>query len=839
VNSDQMKAHSMADAHRSVSLSLQLILGIWLYHGHVGASTPALTTSAYVTSDDVDLYNKSTVKMSKACAGNQKIEISKDKTVLESQVGGENMMINALKKAKKPAEVGDKLKDEAKPASLIFSAGPIVMFFLVLIVYLFCCWSWWPCCRCCRFCATRSEQGHSKPIKLSFVIVIVAIFAAVAFNGFYMSLGGYRSAVDGIKVVDCAAATLVHDSLGGSSGPNPFVGLLPFLNVFAKLGQDVTPNSPFLRSVSAILRDTSEIDTSLTVALGTLQLVKDMVEEPVNRLTSDKHQCPLCTQMGSTLSQTIQLVNNGVAKQLANTRQTIDRELNNATSLSTLGSSVNSSMKPVETVKKGITSLFKPFVTSAGVNDAFNSLGGTEGNNSVLRPIILALVLLAMFIIFCGCISSGCCFFNEKKTGDGTNNPYNKSVHCCAAGSWCCGFQYAMCVFLFGGILSIVAFLGSTVCLTFLDMNTKLMTDISPALGMSSNISNIAVLDGCIFNPTNNPNLFELVKVNDNGQQKTIKDMIYEKTVVTVNNQFTKLSAVQQNSSTTLAASTQMTSLKSFFSTYYMDAAFVPVSDMQSDSAYSALAQDPQNKLVVGYSTSMRCSDFSASGYPSVPGITNFVNELSRFGVVTGDEGGCAKTVTCSNPSSQVCNAARNYMTLKNNILTKQFRCDLFENPNNPTQSCDIKDMSCIGTACTNDCLNSAGQLNRKQISCNLNQYVSYMRHAGTRIDNAIKLLDSAAASVQPRISTNLKGLVDTSITNPINDTLNRASCALIAREYNKAIDGLCYKGMVGFVTITRSYIICAAFVLLFTLVMYIAWRRSIDNYNAWSSEKK
>jgi len=243
VNSDQMKAHSMADAHRSVSLPLQVILGIWLYHGNVGASTSALTTSTYVTSDDVDLYNKSTIKMSKACTGNQKIDISKDKTVLETQVGGENMMINALKKAKKPAEVGDKIKDEAKPARLIFSAGPIVMFFLVLIVYLFCCWSWWPCCRCCRFCARRSD--HPKAIKLSFVIVIVAIFAAVALNGIFMSLGGYKDVVDGIKVVDCAAATLVHDSLGGSSGPNPFIGLLPFLNVFAKIGQDVSPNSPF------------------------------------------------------------------------------------------------------------------------------------------------------------------------------------------------------------------------------------------------------------------------------------------------------------------------------------------------------------------------------------------------------------------------------------------------------------------------------------------------------------------------------------------------------------------------------------------------------------------
>jgi len=45
-------------------------------------------------------------------------------------------------------------------------------------------------------------------------------------------------------------------------------------------------------------------------------------------------------------------------------------------------------------------------------------------------------------------------------------------------------------------------------------------------------------------------------------------------------------------------------------------------------------------------------------------------------------------------------------------------------------------------------------------------------------------------------------------------------------------IDRLCYQGVVGLIEISQSYLACGVLSIILILLMYIVWRRSIDNYN-------
>jgi len=163
----------------------------------------------------------------------------------------------------------------------------------------------------------------------------------------------------------------------------------------------------------------------------------------------------------------------------------------------------------------------------------------------------------------------------------------------------------------------------------------------------------------------------------------------------------------------------------------------------------------------------------------------------------------------------------------------------LFENVANSSLSCDVKDMICDDTGhCQNDCLNHAGQVRRKRIQCTLPEFVAYMLDSGTRVQKALNRLDVAARHAMPHV-TRLHRLVNRTVIRPIQTAVDGARCGFLQSSYKKTVDGLCHKGVTGIIRIGESQLVCASSLVVFIIVMYVVWRRTIDNYNSWTLDEK
>merc|ERR1719224_315894 len=90
---------------------------------------------------------------------------------------------------------------------------------------------------------------------------------------------GYGTVKDGFSNLQCTSATMLDVSLAGDP---TFVGLVPLLSTFWQLEGNLSDDAPFMNEVNSLLNSTVTIEDSVTLASGTLGLLRDMMEEPAN-----------------------------------------------------------------------------------------------------------------------------------------------------------------------------------------------------------------------------------------------------------------------------------------------------------------------------------------------------------------------------------------------------------------------------------------------------------------------------------------------------------------------------------------------------------------------------
>ena len=202
---------------------------------------------------------------------------------LELSAGHGNIVYDVLLQtaaAVRDGEVQDlvsTLQETVSPTFAIRKTTPLLMAFLLWIVWHFACW--FICCPgcmrcCCCCCQRRCTFGKSIPLQI-ILWVPFALLAGFVVAFTFMSSLEHVGIEEGIQGTGCFSAQLVQDTVGGNPSLN-FVGLLPAWGALDNLSQSVEPGSAFLQDVRSLLTATDELESAVNLVrdmLATLRLL--------------------------------------------------------------------------------------------------------------------------------------------------------------------------------------------------------------------------------------------------------------------------------------------------------------------------------------------------------------------------------------------------------------------------------------------------------------------------------------------------------------------------------------------------------------------------------------
>jgi len=801
----------------------------------------------YVTNEDHRVARLAKDATVTHCNGRDFIgTIQKDvaRRTVEDGVGSNNIMLQILKDAKSQSDLGNVASNKLTVGWGIQKGGAIVLSIIIIFIWFICCWTACPCCKCCRICRAREPKHTPGIFKLALLIVFLGLLVGIIASA-GLAFRGYNQAKDGFENMACTSSLLLNATLSGKTSPS-FIGMLPLLNVFWDLDQRLNNNSTFLNDATRILTRTQPINDALKVASETLKLLKMMMQDPANNQPRDTngisvlHKCEFCSKVIAPLDSAIQVLESGIGKALANARNEVDKQLT-PTKRADLQNTLRTSLQPLKQLKDTTRSTLGFFVET----DKFSKM--KDQVNGQVPTVLLGCVfimILALLLLSCAGWSLGCFTLCEKRKR-GSSTSYQPWTHRCACCSWCCAFFYAGLALLLGGLLTAVNVALSGTCLVMDDINAPMLHSISPALGM--NLSGTggtmvtSFIDQC-FAGTNssNPNMLDMMFVVENGTRVSVRTKMVGQVKHQISGQFAKIS---QRDNVSSASSAQLIMLRGMLRNNTMDAMLVPdESVMRQTTPYNSLVLDTRpNGIATGYLTSCKCNNHtvgpglgSLSGQ-SLPGINNFVQALSFFGTLNSHSS-CAQKVTCfphlSPDQDTACQAGNRLIDVKHTVIgMNTFKCRWFATPGTGSQ-CDVLNMVQVGGVWTNDCLQNDGTMTTMERSCTLAQYTQYIRDFDTRIRLVFERLDATSQALQSRINVDLQNLVNRDLVNPIGNAAAGVTCGFIGVFYQQMIDGLCYQGVVGLIEISQSYLACGVLSIILILLMYIVWRRSIDNYN-------
>jgi len=297
---------------------------------------------------------------------------------------------------------------------------------------------------------------------------------------------------------------------------------------------------------------------------------------------------------------------------------------------------------------------------------------------------------------------------------------------------------------------------------------------------------------------------------------------------------FGALNDAVANSSTSISDQAVVQDLRTLIRDNPMDAFIIPDPDkVSNDPTLSPMLTE--SALAVSLTTTSKCADFTSSD-GTLPGVNNFVSVMSSYGNETDVPGTCAETFTCSvGATLAACSAGNAFLGLKRTLLDSSndiFRCDIFEDA--AGNDCDPINMVQDGSGnWQNDCLITEGstKVTRPKVkTCSLAEFVTYVEGFDTRIEKVLSRLDSETQSVLSGIETDMKDVIDEHILQPILGIADGITCGFMPKFYQDVVYNMCYQGVVGLRGIGKSYVLLSFVMLVLSLVMYVEFRRAIDN---------
>jgi len=392
-----------------------------------------------------------------------------------------------------------------------------------------------------------------------------------------------------------------------------------------------------------------------------------------------------------------------------------------------------------------------------------------------------------------------------------------------------------MFALLIGGLIVVIVVPTAGVCLILDNMSGSELNSIAGGLGMD--VSVLApidkIVDQCFRNPNASAPVMLLQLVNASSNQ-TMYDKLVTQVQGTINGAFSNIDS-SQTSNQTLLGNSNVQQLLTFIQTVSVDSLIWPTPSLYStDSDYIAILSNSALKPKFMSGSSASCTDSVYSG-SQVYGVESFRAALATLG--TALPGAYCTTnaaVTCT-PGNNLaaCNAGNNFINLKQSLMTLNvYRCDIFVDSNGVP--CDPFNMAGTpATGWTNDCLKSDGTMMSTQAQqCTLPQFITYLQKYNQRISNVLSRVDAETAFQQDKVRNGLYNLVNAYILGPILQIANGVTCGWMGQIYSQMVDGMCFQGVYGLKALSDAYIACACFAVPIIPIMYLQWRRGVDNIN-------
>lgn len=389
----------------------------------------------------------------------------------------------------------------------------------------------------------------------------------------------------------------------------------------------------------------------------------------------------------------------------------------------------------------------------------------------------------------------------------------------------------------------------SSVCIIMDDLSRDLLNDMAGSLGMDLKGDDGVMMTDIVvecFNPADenaNPNLLDLIFTrNDQGDKETIREQLISQVVDQIRAQFDTLAnKTSGGADTSLANNEGIQALQKMLRNNRMDTMIVTNADDYTVAPYneaSLWADAPTWFVSSAGCNTASLQDIPVDGFDTIRGVADILADMvadkGGFTSPGPDMGDCSDAVPINGncDGTKNCEANDALLSIKSKLLTEKiFRCDLWTIDD--VTECDIKDLDPTDDTLTDAewCArtDSDGSLTRQifERTCNLSTFVTYVQDFDIRIDVAIRRVDHVSNTVVSAIGTDMQGLVDTHLINPLIDVTDVVTCGYLGVTYREIVSGLCYQGVNGLSSVSQVYVALGFAVLLLILVMDALWMRT------------
>mmetsp|Transcript_33216 Transcript_33216/g.95842 ORF Transcript_33216/g.95842 Transcript_33216/m.95842 type:complete len:985 (+) Transcript_33216:190-3144(+) len=321
----------------------------------------------------------------------------------------------------------------------------------------------------------RDEAYYPRPPRLlmgktlrrilfSVFVLILLASIGVAFASIAWSLALH----DGVKETFCALASVADEGLNGSppDTPQPFMGVLPAVQMLDGLKTDLDPSSPggVIDSVEASLDKTLDFQANQDELIGRLGfmigVLEDEKNDPMKESDVDRrtyHACLYCEYGAPILREFNRSLDEGITKGLSDMRSTIKEKL-------------ASGSEDLERLTQRLNSFdYNATALSAVTEDVVNStlVGGRAQVNAVENvrlAVFAAVASLGVAIGLCGLVyllHVNCAISRLERGRQSTASSILIKPAACL---WCSLMAYAVLVLVLGGLVLVLGVATNDTC---------------------------------------------------------------------------------------------------------------------------------------------------------------------------------------------------------------------------------------------------------------------------------------------------------------------------------------------------------------------------------------
>jgi hypothetical protein len=726
-------------------------------------------------------------------------------------------------------------------STIIKAAFPVVLPWVMLLLWIF---FFMPCacCRCCRrcrcWCCCREDRearnfGKTKKIVIGiwatlFIAGFAVVAAFAALSGDQFKAGGEGAICEVYKFVDStlngySPAPGAVDNLGQPL--KEFVGMLPAIQTFADITDELNPGSSFLTGVEGLIDNTKTIENAVTMFNDRLKALKNTLQ--ANAEKGLYYKCEFCLQVQLPIANIIDVLDQSVAGLVNSARSTVKEQLQGS-AVEDIRKTLEQSQSPIQEIGTQVeNSLGKIFI------DNQDAVERTLDSVSMAALIIALTVILPGLLLVCTVTCGACCSRRETYR-DPSIRPQNA---CHASTSWCVTCLWAFLVLLLASVLLIVGFLSASACIVMQDIDVYVEDLVSKAdVNAKTQTQMVAIVKNC-FNENGSGEFTNEIEIDlGNGNFQTLKEAL--DVTDTVNKPFDLLvSAIASQGASNLVNDPVLTE---FFDTVEQWGLIYTVgnpgaivqdtgANMQEPLVQKFLKLTPTCPALI-----VRDNAFTrqvSSLLETVPGTQP--GELDVLGQEKFNADVIAGGYELVSGSSNTCHSSLDLVggtgvegTLrklaKEAALVREGSFDCYS----VTFATDVNGYE-VGIEALIPC----GGLG------DLNDYNAFISAAVNDLRTAALDIDTASTNVQSQIVNDLQDLVKVAFLVPMQTVVDGINCQFLGIRWNSMITAICRTMVPGAMATAFCWLAIGVIAWAAILMEFNIWRRLKDNRSLWEDE--